>query len=62
MLKPLKMIISTMIGGNMARAASVEGATAPMRRPSAPEAKPSRQRRSRNLPNLSADLCSPTIG
>ena len=29
MLKPLKMIISTSSGGNIASAASVEGATAP---------------------------------
>jgi len=53
MLKPLKMIISTSSGGNIASAASVEGAVAPRKRPRPPEAKPSSTRVSRKARNLS---------
>ena len=64
MLKPLKMIISTMIGGNIASAASDDGAAAPRRRPRPPDASPSSDNMARKLANFCESIppCSPTSG
>ena len=62
MLKPLKMIISTTIGGNMASAASVDGAAAPSSRPSAAAASELSVVSARKLAKRSGERCSPTSG
>eukprot|EP00964_Phaeocystis_antarctica_P016987 scaffold9348_cov74-Phaeocystis_antarctica.AAC.5 len=62
MLKPLNMIIKTSRGGNIASAASVDGATAPKKRPRPPEAKPSSTSVSRKAKNLSGLRLPPWEG
>mmetsp|Transcript_7549 Transcript_7549/g.18520 ORF Transcript_7549/g.18520 Transcript_7549/m.18520 type:complete len:318 (+) Transcript_7549:42-995(+) len=62
MLKPLKMIISTMTGGRRARAASEDGATAPRSSPRAEEANEWRVVMPRKVMNLGPVFWSPTRG